>query len=260
MITSAANQQIRQIRALISRSKVRNEEKQFVVEGRKMVEEAPEERLVRVYCSEAFSLEEKNHDILEKYHPEIVADSVFKGMSDTQTPQGILAVVRQNSCQWSDLIREKRPVLILESIQDPGNLGTMIRTGEGAGIAGIIMNRMTVDVYNPKTIRSTMGSVYRVPFYVSDCLEQDIQRLRQEGYRIFAAHLKGRNSYAKENYKEASAFLIGNEGNGLSDEIAALADTYIRIPMEGRVESLNAAIAASLLMYEAQRQRLTGTE
>ena len=145
--------------------------------------------------------------------------------------------------------------LILESIQDPGNLGTMVRTGEGAGITGVIMNKTTVDLFNPKTIRSTMGSIYRVPFYVAEDLAETLDSLKKQGVALYAAHLKGEHAYDEEDYTGACGFLIGNEGNGLSDTIANLADTYIKIPMEGQVESLNAAISASLLMYEANRQR-----
>ena len=146
-------------------------------------------------------------------------------------------------------------LLILESIQDPGNLGTMLRTGEGAGISGVVMNHTTVDLFNPKTIRSTMGSIYRMPFFVTRDLAETICELKNAGVKTYAAHLKGKMQYDEPDYTGATAFMIGNEGNGLSDEIADLADTYIKIPMCGQVESLNAAISASLLMYETNRQR-----
>ena len=131
----------------------------------------------------------------------------------------------------------------------------MFRTGEGAGATGVIMSRNTVDLFNPKTIRSTMGSIYRMPYYVTEDLTETITGIKEAGVHTYAAHLKGTLSYDEPDYTGASAFLIGNEGNGLSDAVADLADTYIRIPMEGRVESLNAAIAATLLMYETNRQR-----
>ena len=153
------------------------------------------------------------------------------------------------------LCGEKTHLLILESVQDPGNLGTMVRTGEGAGISGIIMNRTTVDLFNPKTIRSTMGSIYRVPYYIADDLAETIGELKRQKVGIYAAHLKGQMHYDEPSYCKGTAFLIGNEGNGLSDEIAGLADNYVRIPMEGSVESLNAAVSAALLMYETNRQR-----
>ena len=145
--------------------------------------------------------------------------------------------------------------MILESIQDPGNLGTIIRTGEGAGISGVIVNKETVDLYNPKTIRGTMGSIYRIPVIVAQDLVSVVKELQQRGVEVFAAHLKGTKDMYDMDFRGGCAFLIGNEGNGLSDELSDVADTYLRIPMEGEVESLNAGIAASLLMYETKRQR-----
>lgn len=265
MITSTSNQQMKQLSALVKKSKERKEKKLFVVEGTKMVAEAPKSWLRAVYVSESYEGNVENRQLLDSirkdaatfgYHYDVVADSVFKAVSDTQTPQGIMALVTMPEYALEQLLDGDRThLLVLESIQDPGNLGTMVRTGEGAGITGIIMNKTTVDLFNPKTIRSTMGSIYRVPFYITENLSQTLEDLREQKVSLYAAHLKGQNSYDAENYQQACGFLIGNEGNGLSDEIANLADTYIRIPMEGQVESLNAAISATLLMYEANRQR-----
>ena len=145
--------------------------------------------------------------------------------------------------------------MILETLQDPGNLGTIIRASEGAGITGIVMNRETADIYNPKVIRSTMGSVFRVPFFYTDDLEQTVLDLKARGIRVFAAHLAGKNNYEQEDYTGNTAFLIGNEGNGLTEKLSNMADTWVKIPMAGKVESLNAAIAASILMFETARQR-----
>jgi len=265
MITSTSNQQMKNITALLKKSKERKNTKTFVVEGPRMVVEAPIEKLKAVYVAESFENNPVNETLLQEIQNkcaqanatyEVVADNVFKSVSDTQTPQGIMAVVEMPEYDLEQLLADdKTHLLILESIQDPGNLGTMLRTGEGAGVTGIIMNKTTVDLFNPKTIRSTMGSIYRVPFYVTEDLAGTMEELKQKGVSLYAAHLKGKNSYDEEDYTKACGFLIGNEGNGLSDEIAKLADTYIKIPMEGQVESLNAAISATLLMYEANRQR-----
>ena len=145
--------------------------------------------------------------------------------------------------------------MLIENLQDPGNLGTMIRTAEGAGVTGILISRESVDLYNPKTIRSTMGSIYRVPVHITDSLTGLVPLLHQRGIRTYAAHLRGTKSYTEADYRTGTAFLIGNEGNGLTEELADAADQYIRIPMEGQVESLNAAMAAGILMYEVKRQR-----
>ncbi len=154
-----------------------------------------------------------------------------------------------------DLKGDAPLVMVLEDLQDPGNAGTIFRTGEGAGVSGVFLTKTCVDITNPKVIRSTMGSVYRMPFlYVEDVVSLKAE-LEQKGIRTFAAHLKGKNSYDQEDYQGGTAFLIGNEGNGLTEEAAEAADCLIRIPMCGKVESLNAAMAAGILMYEAARQR-----
>ena len=178
-------------------------------------------------------------------------------MSDTQSPQGILCVVRQRRYALENMLKGDRPplFLVLENLQDPGNLGTVLRSGEAAGADGIVMSRDTVDIYNPKVIRATMGSVYRMPFCYVEDLEDAIGQMKQAGTEVFAAHLEGKKSYDQCDYRKASAFLIGNEGNGLTERVSQLADVRIRIPMEGKVESLNAAVAASLLAFEAARQR-----
>ena len=261
MITSTSNQQIKQLSALLKKSKERKNKQQFIVEGTKMVAEVPKESLCAVYVSESYEANAEHKALCATLKQnvktyEVVSDFVLKSVSDTQTPQGILAVVSMPNYQLEDLLQGKRThLLILESIQDPGNLGTMVRTGEGAGITGVIMNKTTVDLFNPKTIRSTMGSIYRMPFFVTEDLIETLKDLKKEGVALYAAHLKGTHSYDESDYTSSCGFLIGNEGNGLSDEIANMADTYIKIPMEGKVESLNAAISATLLMYEANRQR-----
>ena len=145
--------------------------------------------------------------------------------------------------------------IILEDIQDPGNLGTIFRTAEAAGADGVIMSSRTADIYNPKTIRSTMGSVYRMPFLYVENISSVIAKLREKGVSVYAAYLGGTEAYDGYNYQKSTAFLIGNEANGLQEQTAACADVLIHIPMQGKVESLNAAVASSILLFEASRQR-----
>lgn len=255
MITSQSNQQMKNLAALIKKTKERKNQGCFVAEGPKMCLEAPKDWVKAVYVSESFYNNPENQAKLPKEY-EVVADNVFRAVSDTQTPQGMMSVIKMPSYELEELLQgEKTCLLVLESIQDPGNLGTMIRTGEGAGITGVIMNRTTVDLFNPKTVRSTMGSLYRVPFYIAENLAETIDELKSKGIKLYAAHLKGEMSYDELDYTGACGFMIGNEGNGLSHELADMADEYIRIPMEGQVESLNAAISATLLAYECNRQR-----
>lgn len=259
MITSTSNAQVKELVKLRKSSKLREKEGVFLAEGSRMVLEAPPERILRLYLSESY--EKKHRKEYEKeleglrVKTEILSDTVFNYISDTKTPQGILAVVRRLSYKLGDLLEGVPHILVLDNLQDPGNLGTMFRTAEAAGVTGILLSGDCVDIYNPKTIRSTMGAVYRMPFLYQGDITEGIHKLKECGIRVFAAHLDGRNSYTEEDFRGGTAFLIGNEGNGLRKEVADCADTWIRIPMAGQAESLNAAIAAAVLMFEASRQR-----
>ncbi len=257
MITSTENKQVKNIIQLNTKAKARKKQGVFVVEGIKMFLEAPKDQVEAVFVSETFLTQEDHEKILDGYSYEVVADAVFSKMCDTLTPQGILTLVRFPEYTLEDILhKQENPlIVVLESIQDPGNLGTIIRTGEGAGISGVIVNKETVDVYNPKTIRGTMGSIYRVPVVMCENLPETVSKLQKENIRVYAAHLKGEKEMYHMDFSGGCAFLIGNEGNGLTDELADCADMYLRIPMEGKVESLNAGVAASLLMYECLRQR-----
>lgn len=253
MISSTKNEQVKEVIELKKKSKARDGQGLFVVEGVRMFSELPEDRVERIFVSESFS----GGEWISSGKTVTVSDQVFRAMSDTQTPQGVLALVRQYEYTVGEIIN--RPgaahLMILENLQDPGNLGTILRAGEGAGITGVIMSRDTVDIYNPKVIRSTMGSVFRVPFVYVDDLRETARTLKENGIRLYAAHLSGRNNYEQEDYTGNTGFLVGNEGNGLSGGLAQEADAWVKIPMAGQVESLNAAVAASILMFEAARQR-----
>ncbi len=259
MISSESNQNIKDIIRLQTKASARRKEKLFIVEGIKMYQEIPEGQLVKTYLSESFYAANRE-EFTETDSCIIVSDRIFKNISDTVTPQGIMAIVRQHEYSLreiieSDLKKAGRLFVVLENLQDPGNLGTIVRTSEGAGVDAIIMSKATVDIYNPKVIRSTMGSIYRVPFvYVEDIVEA-VLMLKNSGIITYAAHLNGQNDYYDEDYRRDSAFLIGNEANGLSEELASKSDCLIKIPMSGQVESLNAAIATTILLYEAKRQK-----
>lgn len=257
MISSTANARIKNIINLKKSAKARREGNCFIVEGPRMFFEIPAERIVECYLTEAFA--EKYAEQLRKSglaNYEIISDAVCRHLSDTKTPQGVVALVRRDECSLAALLKkEENPCLVLlENLQDPGNLGTILRTAEAAGITGIILNKGTVDPYSPKVIRATMGAVFRVPFVITDDLPSVVTLLKAQGISVCASHLGGDVFYARD-YCGPTAFLIGNEGNGLSDEITALADHKIKIPMCGEVESLNAAAAATVLCYEALRQR-----
>lgn len=272
MIESIFNSRIKHLVLLREKSRDRKKEGLFIAEGTKMFLEAPLERIKEVYVSVSLWQQmEKQHDApaREKLYTcmkmgilvEQVSEEVLKKASDTQTPQGILFVMRQFSYSLDEMLlraaeRQKkggrRPLfLLLEDIQDPGNLGTMVRTSEGAGADGVIMSRGTADIYNPKTIRSTMGSLYRVPFLYVEELTEAMNRLKENEITVYAAHLKGEQYFDEISYSGGSAFLIGNEGSGLREETAKRADVWLKIPMEGKLESLNAAVSAALLLYRA---------
>ena len=254
MITSKSNAKVKNVVALQKYAKTRAEQKAYVVEGLKMFEELPQKSILEIYVTAEFA--KKNAGILKDLSFEIVDEKVFAQMADTKTPQGILCVAKQLEYELKNLLENPEAfLLVLEDLQDPGNVGTIFRTAEGAGINGIILSANCVDIYNPKTIRGTMGSIQRVPFLYTDNLIESLEQLKVANITTYAAHLEGTKMYDQEDYKGGCAFLIGNEGNGLSEELTRLAEKLIKIPMKGEVESLNAAIAAAILMYEGAKQR-----
>ncbi len=266
IITSNKNQRIKDLQKLNKDSRFRRQQGVFIVEGIRMFAELPVERVRQVVLSETawsryrtefadmgFGLADENFMVVKDY--------LYENISQTKSPQGLMAVVECMHYTLEDLMKPMRegetPIyLILETLQDPGNMGTIIRSSEAAGVAGVIIGGASCDPYSQKVVRSTMGAIFRVPFIISENLSADIEKLKKNGVFIYGAHLNGTPLY-EENLNKPVAFLIGNEGNGLSDEVAATADGLIRIPMEGSVESLNAAVSATLLAYEAYRQRIS---
>ena len=262
MITSTGNARVKQLVTWQKKRKARDEEGVYIVEGIRMYREAPRAQVREVYVSEQFYSRYGEELGLSAWgrQLEILSDHVFSHVSDTKTPQGILLVMKQRSCEICEMLdldaQGRKPLLmVLDNLQDPGNLGTILRAGEAAGVTGVIMSHDCVDIYNPKVIRSTMGAVFRMPFFYVKDLPAAVKSLSGQGIRTYAAHLNGKNVYDEEDYTEGCAFLIGNEGNGLRDEVSECADCLIRIPMCGKAESLNAAVAAAVLMFEAGRQR-----
>ncbi len=269
MIESSSNAQIKYLRRLVKNSRFRKAERVFIVEGFKMVFEAVSYNLVvKIYATLQAAEQEREEYrkifLLAKEKGlavELVNDKVFSGICDTASPQGVLAVVKMPEYHLEDYTNvtgksgNRLKFLCLEDISDPGNLGTMMRTAEGAGMTGVIMSKKTADLFNPKVVRATMGSLFRVPFFYRENFVETIQYLKSKQVAIYAAHLQGSVPYDKVSYNGSIGILIGNEANGLSGEVTALADTCIRIPMAGQLESLNAAVSAALLMYETGRNK-----
>ncbi len=237
------NKQYKDIKALIDRAGARKKSELFTGEGERFFNEIPGELIETVVVSESFLAG----------HPQISAfvlnDRAYQKLCDTQHPQGIMAVIRQPRSRIEDIAASGEGIYILiEGLQDPGNLGTIVRTAEAAGVKGVIMDRNTADIYSPKTVRATMGSIFRVPFAYTDDLKETMSMLKKNGVVIYGAHLKGEDLYETVLAKKR-AYLIGNEGRGISEEAADMCDRRIRIPMMGKVESLNAAVVAAALTY-----------
>ncbi len=259
MITSPSNRLIKEIQALNSLRKRREQTGLFVAEGRKLFDEAPAELRYRTVISEEY---EKTGEPLPDDIPyDVVPDSLFRRISDTKTPQGILSVLRKPVYKREQLLDYENPfLLLLEDIQDPGNLGSMIRTAEGAGVTGVVMSKGCADLFQPKTIRSTMGSVFRVPFLVVDDMPAFAKELKRGGFVVAGTHLSGDVSYTEAPYEMPCAVIIGNEGKGMSERLARECSLLLKIPMEGRVESLNAAAAAAVVLYAAHAARHRGAQ
>ncbi len=258
MLTSVNNPKVKEIIGIRSRAKVRRETDAFLVEGLRMFLEVPAKMILETYVTESFlKKNDKNPAVFKKLKTlsyVLVTEEVLQKMSDTQSPQGILLVCRCMHYAEEEVLKGDF-LLLMEDLQDPGNLGTLFRTAEAAGVKGIVMTKGTADVFNPKVVRSTMGSLLRMPFIYTEDLAKVIDSLKQSGTNVYGAALEGSEEYTKVAYGEKTAILIGNEGAGLSADILSHTTGNIRIPMAGQVESLNASISGAVLLYEVKRQK-----
>ena len=253
----------REIRELQKSRSARAERKLFTAEGLRIFREVPPEMIAGVFATEEFC--GAHREVIEGAvrngaELSVVSPSRMESISDTKTPQGVLAVLRMREWSAEEILDAPDPlILILENLQDPGNLGTILRTAEAAGACGVFVTQDCADRFQPKTVRGTMGALFRVPCADVGSTEQAAERLlpelRKRGVASYAACMEGKKTLWEENLSGGCAFLIGNEGNGLSRTLLEAADRTVRIPMSGRTESLNAAMAAGILLYEAARQR-----
>ena len=244
-ITSLKNPKVQLWKSLKER-KGRRETGCFMAEGRKMVEEA----LASSFRVEAVLVDEarmEEFDLPEDIPTYALPENVLAAVCDTKTPQGIAAVVQvQRSARLGGR------VVALDGVQDPGNVGTIIRTADAAGLEGIILSGQCAVVFSPKTLRATMGSIFRMPMVVTD-LPGYLTALREDGYSIISSQLDGEPFYQRSPVGEKFCLIIGNEGNGISDEVKATATHRVKLPMRGGAESLNAAIAAGIMMYDLMK-------
>jgi len=227
MITSKSNELIKYVKSL-HQKKYRDEYKKYFVEGIKLVKEAIMENMAieKIIICEELLLDRENIEV-SKFDIEYVSKSVFEYISDTKSPQGVLAII--NRTEKNSKIGNI--IYALDGIQDPGNLGTIIRTLDCAGIGTLLLSKGTVDLYNPKVIRSTMGAIYRVNIQENVELKEKLMILKKEGYQVVITDLTANQFHYDINYQEKLIIVIGNEANGVSDSIKELADRKIKIPM-----------------------------
>ncbi len=250
MIISKTNEYIKHVKSL-SEKKYRDEYEEYVVEGIKLVNEAIEEKLnikkiliCKELCTKEFDFE----------NVEYVSEQVFKYISDTETPQGVMTIIEKKKFNGE----YGKIVFALDNLSDPGNLGTIIRTLDSAGINSLILSKGSADLYNSKVVRSTMGAIFRIDAEYTENLQSKLLNLKEQGYRIIVTSLQADKYIYDLPFKEKCVVVIGNESKGVSEKIMELADIKTKIPMLGRTESLNAAVAASIIAYEAVRQNFVG--
>ena len=260
VITSKDNEIIKNIRKL-KEKKYRDSSNEFIIEGVKLIEEAIEENVkikkivVCEECLEDKCLDQKLLYKIAKYVCMYVSSKVFGLLTDVVNPQGMLAVIEKQSSE--DKINYNDDIIIvLDGIQDPGNLGTILRTVDSAGLSQIILSKTSVDAYNPKVVRSTMGAIFRVKIIEAENLVETLKNIKKHKFKVVATSLAGSESIYKMDY-DKKVIVIGNEAKGVSKEILNVSDAKIKIPMLGKTESLNASVATGIIIYEYVRRKVT---
>lgn len=260
VITSKDNDFIKHVKKL-KEKKYREEYGEFIVEGIKMIEEAILENAIIkniIICDDCKTQSSIPNELLyeiAKYNCIYVTEKIFNFITDVSNPQGILAIIDKSGNKETQIDFKENLFLILDNIQDPGNMGTILRTADSIGLRQILVSKGTSDPYNPKVVRSTMGAIFRVKVIECEELAKTLKELKKHKIKIYATDLKTDKSIYDVSYNKVG-IVIGNEANGVSNEILELADTKIKIPMKGKTESLNAAVATGVILYEAIRQNL----
>ncbi|MGL5615546.1 MAG: TrmH family RNA methyltransferase [Sarcina sp.] len=238
----------------LKEKKHREKAGKFLIEGLRFVDEAikSEAEIEKVFFTESFK--EKHEDFLEEISSVeqiILSEPLLKELSFTEKPQGVIALVAIPN----KAIKDKDIIVLVDKVQDPGNLGTIIRTAHAVDAAAVIITKGTVDVYNDKTLRSTMGSIFKMPIIEDNDLSL-LKELKEDDFKLVVSSLQGENNFFEEDLKGKIIIAVGNEGNGISEEVYNLADKKVKIPMPGEAESLNVAVATSVMLYEKIRQNL----
>jgi len=254
MFIESINNNIVKQTVSLQNKKYRDELDLFVVEGEKQVFEIPKN-----YKIEYIILTEKYKNCnFEQIKVYTVTETVFKKISDTKTPQGILAVVKKPKYDIEEITKNKGIFIILDCLQDPGNLGNIIRTASAYNCKGIFISKNSVDVFSPKVVRSSMGTIFNVPVVQETNILDLLKILKQKSIKTYALALQTENFLSQTKFENNIAFIIGNESNGISDEVLNNADKILKIEMLSTVQSLNAAIASSIAIYEGAKQVYAG--
>ncbi len=256
VITSKENEIIKNIKKL-KEKKYRDKSNKFIIEGIKLVEEAIEENAnieLIVICDECIETDTIPKDFLykiAKYECIYVTKKIFEMLTDVKSPQGVLAIINKKTSN-KNIDYSQDIIIVLDGIQDPGNLGTILRTVDSANLKQIVLSKNSADSFNPKVVRSTMGAIFRINIIESENLMDTLKEIKENGFDILATSLDDSKDIYDIDYKN-KAIVIGNEANGVSENIQKMADDKIRIPMLGKTESLNASVATGIIIYEYVR-------
>ena len=260
VITSKDNEFVKHVKKL-KEKKYRDQSQEFIIEGIKLVKEAIEEKanikqiIICDNCEDSGIIPKDLMYEIAKYNCVYVTENILKTMSDVNAPQGILAVIGKTP-KDQEIDYTQEIIVALDDIQDPGNLGTILRTVDSIGLNQILVSKETADSFNPKVVRSTMGAIFRVKVIECDNLIEKLKDARKHKYKVVVSSLQTTNSVYDIDYKK-KVIVIGNEGNGVKKEIQEMADEKIKIPMLGKTESLNASVATGVILYEYVRQKIT---
>ena len=246
--------------AELKQKKYRQQQGLFLAEGLRTVEEAVRYGAVQSIFYTAIE-DDRTRAVLEEAAAKqiklvCVSDKVLKKIADTETPQGTIAVCAMRSKRLDEFLASGKMLLVLDRVTDPGNIGTMLRTADAAGVGGLLLLQGCADIYAPKTVRASMGSLFHLPVLSGLSEELLVQAARKAGYELLVTCLDGADNLYKADLQGRLAFVMGNEANGVSPALLAAADKRVFIPMQGRAESLNVAMAAGIVMFEALRQKL----
>lgn len=261
VIKSKDNKLLKHFRKLKIK-KCRQESNEFMIEGIRIIEEAVSAGAGIKYCLCSEELDGDRVKSLLKGMKDknikiyMVDSKLINDICDTENPQGIVAVIEKKKYEEEELFKNSDYLVVVDRIQDPGNLGTIIRTADAAGAHGIIISDGTVDPYSPKVLRSTMGSIFHVPVIFATDMIKAIDMLKARDFSVYVSSLEGSVPYHEEDYTGKTVIVIGNEANGVSSSIIHRADRLIKILMPGKAESLNAGIAGGILMFEVVKQRM----